>query len=60
MSDNLGSSNARLQKLVRRIMKEKDPVEFDQLCSELWVVLDEREALTGVEGRVNGASTTAA
>lgn len=30
-------------------MKEKDPVEFDKLCSELWVVLDERDSLTTVE-----------
>jgi len=29
-------SDARLENLVRRIMKEKDPVEFDKLCSELW------------------------
>ena len=60
MSDNIGNSNARLEKLVRRIMKEKDPVEFDELCSELWLVLNEREGLAGVESRVDGASKTAA
>jgi hypothetical protein len=53
-------SDARLENLVRRIMKEKDPVEFDELCSELWLVLDERESLTSIESKVGGASTTAA
>jgi hypothetical protein len=56
MSDNI-ENNSRLEKLLRRIMKEKDPVEFDELCSELWLVLNEREGLMGVEGRVDGAST---
>ena len=60
MSDNLGNSNARLEKLVRQIMKEKDPVKFDALCAELWRVLDERESLTSIENEVGGASTTAA
>jgi hypothetical protein len=60
MSDEIGISNARLEKLVRQIMKEKDPVEFDELCSELWVVLDERDSLTSVESRVGRASKTAA
>jgi hypothetical protein len=59
MFDNIEDSNSRLQKLVRQIMKEKDPVEFDALCSELWMALDEREAITGVQGRVDGANSTA-
>jgi hypothetical protein len=57
MSDSIGTSNARLENLVRRIMKEKDPVAFDELCSVLWLVLNEREGLMAVEGRVNGEST---
>jgi hypothetical protein len=60
MFDNIENSNSRLEKLVRRIMKEKDPVEFDELCSELRLVLDERQSLTGVQGRVDGTGTTAA
>ena len=60
MSDNIGNSNARLEKLVRRIMKEKDAVEFDELCSVLWLVLKEREDLGGVEGSVDGTTKTAA
>jgi hypothetical protein len=60
MSDNIRNSDARLEKLVKRIMKEKDPVEFDELCSELWLVLDERETLARVESRVGGASKQAA
>ena len=59
MSDNIENCNARLEKLVRRIMKEKDPVEFDELCSVLWLVLKEREGLAGVEGSVDGANKTA-
>jgi hypothetical protein len=60
MSDNIGNSNVRLEKLVRRIMKEKDAVEFDELCSGLWLVLNEREGLLGVESRVDGTTKTAA
>ena len=60
MSDNIGNSNARLEKLVRRIMKEKDEVELDELCSGLWLVLNEREGLLGVESRVDGTTKTAA
>jgi hypothetical protein len=33
-------------------MKEEDPVKYDELCSELWLVLDERESFTGVENRI--------
>jgi hypothetical protein len=53
-------SDARLENLVRKIMKEEDPVEFDKLCSELWMVLDECDSLTTVEERVGRASTTTA
>ncbi len=60
MSDDLETSDARLEKLVRQIMKEKDPAEFDELCSELWVVLDERESLTSTESKVGRASKSAA
>jgi hypothetical protein len=60
MSDDLGTSDERLEKLVRQIMKEKDPAEFDELCSELWVVLDERESLTSTESKVGRTSKTAA
>jgi hypothetical protein len=60
MSDDLGTSDARLEKLVRQIMKEKDPAEFDELCSELWVVLDERESLTRTESKVGRTSKSAA
>lgn len=60
MSDNIADANARLEKLLKRIMREKDPVKYDELCSELWLVLDERESLTGVENRIGRASETAA
>ena len=58
MSDNIGNSNVRLEKLVRRIMKEKDAVEFDELCAALRLVLKEPEYLADVEGRVDCASKT--
>jgi hypothetical protein len=59
MSDNIRNSNARLETLLKRIMKEKDPVKYDELCSELWLVLDEREIFTVVENRIGRASKTA-
>ena len=60
MPDNVANSTARLERLVTQIMKEKDPVRYDALCSELWLVLEERELLTGTEARTGGASKTAA
>jgi hypothetical protein len=60
MFDDLGTSDARLAKLVRRIMKEKAPVEFDGLCSQLWVVLDEWDNQISVESRVGRASKSVA
>jgi hypothetical protein len=39
-------------------MKAQDHVEIDELCSELWMVLGEREALAGVESTVDGTSAT--
>ncbi len=41
-------------------MKEKDPLKYDELCLELWLVLDERESLTSIESRVGGGSKTIA
>jgi hypothetical protein len=59
MLDNVATSTARLERLVTQIMREKDPVRYDQLCSELWLVLDERERLAGTESRAAGAIKTA-
>jgi tetraacyldisaccharide-1-P 4'-kinase len=59
MSDNIRNSNARLETLLKRIMTEKDPVKYDELCSELWLVLDEREIVSVVESRIGRASKTA-
>lgn len=41
-------------------MKEKDLAKYDELCSELWLVLEERERLTGTEAGTGGANTTSA
>lgn len=60
MFDNVANSNAQLERLLGQIMKEKDPVRYDELCSELWQVLDERERLTGTEASTGGANKTAA
>ena len=45
MSDNLADSTARLEQLVERIMKETDPVKYDEIGSEIWRALSERERL---------------
>jgi hypothetical protein len=45
MSDNLADSTARLKQLVAQIMKETDRVNYDELASEIWRVLSERERL---------------
>lgn len=60
MSDNFVNSTAQLERLLRQIMEEKDPVRYDDLCSQLWLVLDERERLTGTEAGTGGANRTAA
>lgn len=45
MSDNLADSTARLEQPVARIMKETDPVKYDEIGSEIWCALSERERL---------------
>jgi len=45
MSDELADSTARLQELLERVMKEKDPEKYDELSAEIRRVLDERETL---------------
>jgi hypothetical protein len=54
MSEHLANSNARLEKILTQIMKEKDPLKYDALCAELWRVLNERESDVGVEGTPSG------
>jgi hypothetical protein len=44
MSD-IADTTVQLQRLVRLIMKETDHARFDELASEIWRVLDERERL---------------
>jgi organic hydroperoxide reductase OsmC/OhrA len=46
MPGDLSDSTARLAQLVRQIMKEPDPLRFDELGGEIWRVLDERECRT--------------
>lgn len=45
MADNLAESTAKLERLVAQIMKESDPSKYDELGSEIWRVLEERERL---------------
>ena len=45
MPAQLEESTARLQRLVRQIMKETDPAVYDQLAEEIRRVLAERETL---------------
>jgi hypothetical protein len=66
MPDALAASALILQRLVKQVMKERDPVKYDQLAAEIRRVLEEREhsreALERSEGPpgnelVVGAST---
>lgn len=43
MSEPLADSSARLELLLEQIMKETDPVKYDQLGAEIWRVLRERD-----------------
>ena len=45
MSDNLADSTARLERLVAQIMKETDSLKYDEIGSEIWRALSERERL---------------
>jgi hypothetical protein len=45
MSDDLADSTARLAQLVAQIMKETDPVKYDELRTEILRVLSERDDL---------------
>jgi hypothetical protein len=36
---------ARLEQLVKQIMRERDPLKYDQMGSEIWTILDELERL---------------
>jgi hypothetical protein len=56
MSEHLANFNARLQALVRQIMKEGDPLKYDELCAELWRVLDERERFSTIETTPAGSA----
>lgn len=45
MPDNLAELTTRLGQLVSEILKETDPVRYDELADEIWQVLGERERL---------------
>ena len=49
MSADLANSTANLERLLDQIMKETDPVKYDELGPEIWRVLIERERLTSTE-----------
>jgi hypothetical protein len=42
MSGKLAESMVMLKLLIDQIMKETDPVRYDELGSEIWRVLEER------------------
>lgn len=48
MPDALDESTVLLQKLLKQVMKESDPVKYDQLAAEILHVLEERECLKTV------------
>lgn len=37
--------NRRLQQLLNRAIKETDPAIYDELCAEIWTVLDEKNRI---------------
>lgn len=43
MSERRPDSIKLLEILVRQIMKEEDPLKFDELGAKIWQVIDERE-----------------
>lgn len=49
MPDKFAESTARLEQLVREIMKEADPARYDRLAEEIWRVLAQRERLARQE-----------
>lgn len=44
-SRTLADLNTRLEQLLQKVMKETDPVKYDELGAEIWRVLCERERL---------------
>jgi len=45
MPDAFANSTALLEQLVRQVMKETNPVEYDRLAAEIRQLLEERERL---------------
>ena len=43
-----GHETARLERLLRQVMTETDPVKCDELAAEIWRVLEERDLLRSV------------
>jgi hypothetical protein len=44
MPDAFADSTARLERLLEQIMRETDPIKYDDLGAEIWRVLHERAA----------------
>lgn len=59
MSGNTAHYTARLEILLSQIDKEPEPVRNAELCSELWLILNEHERLTAAE-RTGDANETVA
>jgi hypothetical protein len=53
MPDKFAESTRRLEQLVHQILKETDPVLYDELAEEIWRVLAERERLANEQVRGN-------
>ena len=46
-SRTLADLNTCVEQLLQKVMKETDPVKYDELGAEIWRVLGERERLEG-------------
>ena len=46
-SGRLAELNTRLAKLLDQATKETDPAKYDELCAEIWRVLEEKDRILG-------------
>jgi len=45
MSDRFADTTARLQRLPEMVMKEQPQAKCEELCDEIWRVLEKREVI---------------
>lgn len=48
MPDALADSTDQLERLLKQIMSETDPIKYDELGAQIWRDLDQRDQLKSV------------